>query len=72
MFVEKPLALTVESAQEVVDTAKRLKKKLVIGYILRVHPSWIKFIEIAKQLGAPLVFRMGSSVAPLVSSPGKE
>lgn len=58
VFVEKPLALTVESAQEVVDTAKRLKKKLVIGYILRVHPSWVKFIEIAKQLGSPLVFRM--------------
>jgi len=58
VFVEKPLALTVESAQEVIDTAKRLKKKLVIGYILRVHPSWIKFIEIARQLGTPLVFRM--------------
>src|SRR5215216_7411446 len=26
VFVEKPLALTVESAQEVVDTAKQLKK----------------------------------------------
>src|SRR6185295_3177615 len=58
VFVEKPLALTVESAQEVVDTARRLKKKLVIGYILRVHPSWVKFIEIARQLGTPLVFRM--------------
>jgi predicted dehydrogenase len=58
VFVEKPLALTVESAQEVVDTAKRTGKKLVIGYILRVHPSWIKFIEIARQLGTPLVFRM--------------
>src|SRR6185295_614223 len=58
VFVEKPLALTVASAQEVVDTAKRLKKKLVIGYILRVHPSWVKFIEIARQLGTPLVFRM--------------
>ncbi len=29
-----------------------------IGYILRQHPSWIKFIEIARQLGTPLVFRM--------------
>ena len=58
VFVEKPLAETVESAQEVVDTAKRTGKKLVIGYILRVHPSWIKFIEIARQLGTPLVFRM--------------
>jgi predicted dehydrogenase len=58
VFVEKPLALTVESAQQVVDTAKRTKRKLVIGYILRQHPSWIKFVEIARQLGTPLVFRM--------------
>ena len=33
-------------------------KKLVIGYILRQHPSWIRFIEIARELGTPLVFRM--------------
>jgi len=58
VFVEKPLALTVESAQQVVDTAARTHRKLVIGYILRQHPSWIKFVEIARQLGTPLVFRM--------------
>lgn len=58
VFVEKPLAETVERAQEVVDTATRTGKKLVIGYILRQHPSWIRFIEIARQLGTPLVFRM--------------
>ena len=58
VFVEKPLAETIGSAQEVVDTAKRTGRKLVIGYILRQHPSWIKFIEIARQLGTPLVFRM--------------
>jgi predicted dehydrogenase len=58
VFVEKPLAETVESAQRVVDTARRTKRKLVVGYILRQHPSWNKFIEIARQLGTPLVFRM--------------
>jgi predicted dehydrogenase len=58
VFVEKPLAETVASAQKVVDTAQRTKRKLVIGYILRQHPSWNKFIEIARQLGTPLVFRM--------------
>ncbi|HEV2901249.1 MAG TPA: Gfo/Idh/MocA family oxidoreductase, partial [Pseudaminobacter sp.] len=58
VFVEKPLAENVESAQRVVDTAKRTGKKLVIGYILRQHPSWNKFIEIARKLGTPLVFRM--------------
>jgi len=58
VFVEKPLAESVERAQEVVDTARRTGRKLVVGYILRQHPSWVKFIEIARQLGTPLVFRM--------------
>ncbi len=58
VFVEKPLAETVESAERVVETARRTGRKLVIGYILRHHPSWIKFIEVARTLGTPLVFRM--------------
>jgi predicted dehydrogenase len=58
VFVEKPLAETVESAEKVVATARRTGKKLVVGYILRQHPSWLKFIEIARKLGTPLVFRM--------------
>lgn len=58
VFLEKPIAETVEEAEKVVETAKRLQRKLVIGYILRVHPSWIKFIEIAHTLGTPLVMRM--------------
>ena len=58
VFVEKPLADNAVNAERVVETAKRTGKKLVIGYILRHHPSWIKFIEIAQQLGTPLVFRM--------------
>jgi predicted dehydrogenase len=58
VFVEKPVAETVAEAQKVVDTAIRTKRKLVIGYILRHHPSWMKFIELARTLGTPLVFRM--------------
>ena len=50
--------IMLANAEKVVATAKRTGKKLVIGYILRHHPSWIKFIEIARQLGTPLVFRM--------------
>ncbi len=42
VFVEKPLADTVENAQRAVDTARRTGRKLVVGYILRVHPSWIR------------------------------
>jgi len=58
VFVEKPLADTVEGAQRVVDAAKKANKKLVVGYILRHHPSWQQFIEITHGLGKPLVMRM--------------
>ncbi len=58
VFIEKPLADTVLGAQRVVDTAVRMNKKLVVGYILRHHPSWIRFIEEAREIGTPLVFRM--------------
>jgi predicted dehydrogenase len=58
VFCEKPLAETVEEAQAIVDAAHARHRKLVIGYILRVHPAWMKFIEIARTLGKPLVMRM--------------
>ena len=58
VFVEKPLALTVEEAEELVSLAQKLRKKLVVGYILRVHPAWAQFIAIARTLGKPLVMRM--------------
>jgi predicted dehydrogenase len=58
VFVEKPLAETVADAEHVVAAAHRTRKKLVVGYILRHHPSWTRFIELAKTLGTPLVFRM--------------
>ncbi len=58
VFLEKPIAESVASAERVVATARRTGRKLVIGYILRHHPSWTRFIEIARGLGSPLVFRM--------------
>jgi predicted dehydrogenase len=58
VFVEKPLATTVVEAEQVVAEAKRSGRKLVVGYILRHHPSWLKFIELAQSLGTPLVMRM--------------
>src|SRR5690606_27408964 len=58
VFIEKPLADTVIGAQRVIDAANKAKKKLVVGYILRHHPSWMRFIEEGMKLGSPLVFRM--------------
>jgi len=58
VFIEKPLADSVEGAERVTAAAKQMNKKLVIGYILRHHPSWIAFITMARKLGKPLVMRM--------------
>lgn len=58
VFVEKPLALTVAGAQDLARLAKEKNKKVVVGYILRVHPAWAKFVEVAHTLGKPLVMRM--------------
>ena len=58
VFLEKPIAETVDDAERVIATAARTRRKLVVGYILRHHPSWMRFIEIARTLGSPLVFRM--------------
>src|SRR3546814_8060902 len=58
VFIEKPLADTVEGAQRVAEVARRTGRKLVIGYILRYHPSWQRFVALSGQLGKPLVMRM--------------
>jgi predicted dehydrogenase len=58
VFIEKPLAQTVAEAEDIAALAKQRKRKIVIGYILRVHPSWMKFVEIGRSLGKPLVMRM--------------
>ena len=58
VFVEKPLATTVADARRVAECAKRTGKKVVVGYILRHHPSWMRLIAEARALGGPYVFRL--------------
>ncbi|UOR06899.1 Gfo/Idh/MocA family oxidoreductase [Hymenobacter aerilatus] len=58
VFVEKPLATTVAEAEELVALARQQQRKLVVGYILRVHPTWQRFVQLAQGLGKPLVMRM--------------
>lgn len=58
VFVEKPLATTVKNARRVVAVAKEKGRKLVVGYILRHHPSWMRLIDEARSLGGPFVFRL--------------
>ncbi|NJM83099.1 MAG: Gfo/Idh/MocA family oxidoreductase [Tabrizicola sp.] len=58
VFVEKPLATTVADARRVAEAAARLGRKVVVGYILRHHPSWMRLIAEARALGGPYVFRL--------------
>lgn len=58
VFVEKPLATTLADAERAVAKALETEKKLVVGYILRHHPSWKRLIKEARDLGGPYVFRL--------------
>lgn len=58
VFVEKPLATTVADAERVVAVARETGRKVVVGYILRHHPSWQRLIAEARALGGPYVFRL--------------
>lgn len=39
VYVEKPLALTVEHAEELAETAAREDRKLMVGHLLEYHPA---------------------------------
>ncbi len=58
VFVEKPLATTVADAQRVADCAACTGRQVVVGYILRHHPSWQRLIAEAREMGGPYVFRL--------------
>ena len=58
VFVEKPLATTVADARRVQAKALETGKKVVVGYILRHHPSWQRLIAEARAMGPPYVFRL--------------
>ena len=58
VFVEKPLATTVADAERVAAAAQATGRKVVVGYILRHHPSWQRLIAEARALGPPYVFRL--------------
>lgn len=58
VFIEKPLADSVSGAERVVEVARKANKKVVVGYILRHHPSWERFVELSHTLGKPLIMRM--------------
>lgn len=58
VFVEKPIATNANDARKVIAMAIEADCKLMVGYILRQHPSWQLLIAKARELGGPFVFRL--------------
>lgn len=46
VFVEKPLALRVAQAEELVRLARRRKRVLMVGHILQYHPAILKLKQL--------------------------
>jgi UDP-2-acetamido-3-amino-2,3-dideoxy-glucuronate N-acetyltransferase len=46
VFVEKPLALRVPEAQELLELARKGKRILMVGHILEYHPAILKLKEL--------------------------
>lgn len=49
VFVEKPLALKVKDGENLVSLAKKKKRILMVGHLLRYHPAIVKLKEIIKK-----------------------
>lgn len=42
VFVEKPLSLKVEEAQQLCDLAHQVNRKLMVGHLLQYHPAFLE------------------------------
>jgi predicted dehydrogenase len=58
VFVEKPLATHAADCERVAQVAADTGRKLMVGHILRHHPTWQALIAEARALQGPYVFRL--------------
>jgi UDP-2-acetamido-3-amino-2,3-dideoxy-glucuronate N-acetyltransferase len=49
VFVEKPLALKLVEAEELVSLAERLDRRLMVGHLLQYHPAFLKLKELVRE-----------------------
>jgi len=49
VFIEKPIALNTNHAQELIELAKNRKRILMVGHILHYHPAVMKLKEFIKK-----------------------
>jgi UDP-2-acetamido-3-amino-2,3-dideoxy-glucuronate N-acetyltransferase len=48
VYVEKPITLKIEEAEELVELAKEKNKILMVGHLLQYHPCIVKIKELVK------------------------
>ncbi|HTV90745.1 MAG TPA: Gfo/Idh/MocA family oxidoreductase [Stellaceae bacterium] len=48
VFVEKPLALTVDEAETVCELARQRGLRLMVGHLLQYHPAFVKLRELVR------------------------
>lgn len=49
VFVEKPLALTLEDSRAMCEAATRAGKALMVGHLLQYHPAFIRLLELVRE-----------------------
>lgn len=49
IFVEKPLALTLAEASELVALADKAGRRLMVGHLLQYHPAFLKLKDLVKE-----------------------
>jgi len=48
VYVEKPLVINLEDGVRLVNLAKSLNKKLMVGHVLEYHPAFVKLIQLVR------------------------
>ncbi len=49
VFVEKPITLKIEHAQQLIDVAKEKDKILMVGHLLQYHPAFLKLKQMVRE-----------------------
>ena len=57
VFLEKPVAQTLEESEALFSYANDEGKKIVVGYVRKHDPLWKAFVSKGRQLGSPVVVR---------------
>jgi predicted dehydrogenase len=64
IFCEKPIALTVEQADDMISTCERARVKLMIGLVRRFDNQWLRLRELIQDglIGRPVIWRSSMAV----------